>query len=140
MATLRSLEGRLRRVNRRLENGLTRLMAELGKEVGRTLVEATPVDTGFARANWRPTLNVPAGRPVTFLDPTGAATSARIAAIARSWKVGDTIYIVNNAPYIGLLNRGSSPQAPANFVKDTVDSATSRVLASFRGGLVRAGR
>ena len=132
--------GRLIRVSRRLENGLEKVIATVGNEIGITLLPATPVKTGFTRGNWRPTLNVPSTRPVTFLDPTGQATIARIATVSKSWKVGDTLFIVNNTPYIELLNAGSSPQAPADFVRKAVDASVSRALATFGGGVIRAGR
>lgn len=53
------------------------------------LVAATPVDTGFARSEWK-TLNK-----------------------------GNSVEISNDAPYIKYLNEGSSKQAPANFIEKT---------------------
>ncbi len=140
MATLRQLSGRLRRVELRLNRGIEQLIGTVGDEVGKALVPATPVDTGFARGNWRPTLNVPASRPVTFLDPTGAATIARIKAVSQSFRLGDILFIVNNAPYIGLLNAGRSPQASAGFVAASVEKGVNVALLSFQGGVIRAGR
>ncbi len=113
-------------------------MGTVGGEVGRVLVPATPVKTGFARANWRATLNIPSSRPLTFLDPSGQATIARIVAVSRSWTLGDTLFIVNRAPYIEKLNAGSSPQAPAGFVRVAVDEGVRRALATFTAGLIRS--
>lgn len=122
------LTRRLNRVASRLTEGLERVVAEVTEEIGRELVPATPVDTGFARGNWRPSLNAPATVPVTNNDPTGAATIARITTVARQYRVGDTVYITSNIPYIERLNEGSSPQAPAGFVQKSVRAGTARAL------------
>ena len=115
--TLKSLEGRLTRVSERLETSIVDFVASLAGEIGDELVPATPVDTGFARGNWRPTINLPATTPVTFNDPTGAATMARIRTVGRTYRLGQTLYITNNVGYINSLNEGSSPQAPKGFVQ-----------------------
>lgn len=120
------LERRLRRISGRLVDGVEEIVSSVASEIGAEVVPATPVDTGFARGNWRPSLNVPSPVPVTILDPTGAATVSRIRAVAQSYRVGDTIFIRNNADYIDLLNRGSSPQAPPGFVQVAVRVGTSR--------------
>lgn len=78
--------------------------------VDSTLVATTPVDSGRARSNWNPSLNVPDGSIVEpgqkkSIDPINAA-----------YKITDTILISNNLPYIKKLNEGSSKQAPAGFV------------------------
>lgn len=131
MARLEDLDRRLTRAAERLEQSIETLVEEVGSEVGRVLVPATPVDTGRARANWRPSLNAPASRPVTLTDPTGAATIARIGNVSRSWRLGDTLYIVNRVAYIRRLNAGSSPQAPAGFVEDAVSTALRDGLRNF---------
>jgi len=74
------------------------------------LVNMTPVDTGRARSNWNPSLNVPDG---TIREP---GQKKSIDPIASAYKITDTILISNNLPYIKPLNNGSSKQAPAGFV------------------------
>lgn len=123
----------------RLTESIETLISETGEEIGEEVVPATPVDTGFARGNWRPSLDVPAALPVTRTDPTGASTVSQIAVVSRQYRIGNTIYITNNAPYIESLNQGSSPQAPAGFVRAAVQRATQRVFARFAGGLIRRG-
>jgi hypothetical protein len=94
------------------------VIEEIGREVvGDAPGTGTPVDTGFARANWRPSINAPASSPISFLDPTGKATISRIIIVGLRWQVGDVFYITNRTPYIGALNAGHSPQAPAGFVQ-----------------------
>lgn len=121
--SLARLSRRLDRVADRLTSGVQRFVAILGQELAEELVPATPVDTGYARGNWRPSLNAPSPVPVSVLDPTGAATIARITVTARQFRVGDTLFLVNRAPYIGRLNAGSSPQAPAGFVQESIVKA-----------------
>ena len=126
---IRTLERRLNRVSERLIESITELMRDVIEDIGDTLVPATPYLTGYARGNWRPTLNIPSSTPVAILDPTGEATKARIANVAVFYQLGDTVYIRNNIDYIADLNRGSSPQAPADFV---AKSARTGLKIAFR--------
>jgi hypothetical protein len=105
---LRTLEARLDGVTDKLTLGLERLMESLAEEIGEEVVADTPVLTGYARANWRPSVNAPLDDPVSFLDPTGRGAIGRIRAVARTAKLSDKIYIKNNAPYIEQLNAGRS--------------------------------
>jgi hypothetical protein len=132
MASLRSLEGRLNNITRRLVRGISKTVEEIGTAVGEDLVDATPVLTGFAKGNWRPSLNAPAAFPITVLDPTGSGTKAKITAVAKRARAGDTLFITNSAPYISALNAGSSPQADALFVETAVATGTERALNKLR--------
>lgn len=78
------------------------------------LVNTTPVDTGRARSNWIPSINVV--NPVT-VEPNNKPS---IAPVLKEFKITDTILISNNLPYIRRLNEGSSKQAPAGFVDAAV--------------------
>ena len=82
------------------------------------LVEATPVDTGFAAANWQLSIGEPADGTV---DLSGSVADL----------VGYTIdqgpvYSTNNATYIQRLNAGSSTQAPAGFVEVAIAQGVAR--------------
>lgn len=90
--------------------------------VDRALVEATPVDTGRARANWQASLNNPLTAQIAIQDVSKkdsgfvpARQNDALKAIS-AYKLADTILISNNLPYIRKLNEGSSQQAPAGFV------------------------
>lgn len=128
---LNSLARRMREVAERLETGLASYVGDVGVQIGERLVPATPVDTGLARANWRPSLRAPTTVPVTFLDRTGAATVARIRTVAQQYRLGDTLFIVNRVPYINRLNAGSSPQANAGFVQEAVGEGLRVARARF---------
>lgn len=109
------------------------------------LVQVTPVDTGTAVTNWVVTLDTPAlgglvlapfvpsakgrmkkGVWVHTVPPSVTAQAnvpqtlqAGLDVITKK-QPGQTIYITNNAPYINMLNDGSSQQAPRNFVERAV--------------------
>ena len=90
------------------------------------LVARTPVRSGRARANWQAS----AGRPQTDVleqtDKDGRATIIRCrAAIARAGPF-ETIWIVNNLPYIGVLEQGTSRQAPRGMAAATLAAIAAR--------------
>jgi Mrp family chromosome partitioning ATPase len=137
VATINALDVRLRRLSDRLLISVANTVEALTIEIGAAVVHGppgngTPVLTGFARANWRPSIGAPAAVPVTALDPTGTGTVAKITAIAKRAGINDTVFITNNAPYIGALAGGSSPQAPAGFVDQAVQTGTEKALAKIR--------
>ena len=135
----RELDERMRIAAEKITRGVEELVAETGKEIGKEVVIDTPVDTGHARANWRPSINAPAIVPVTRADKTGAGTIARISVVAKQFKAGDVFYLTNNVPYIEQLNEGSSPQAEPNFVQDAVKTAVERAVRAKVGGIVDDG-
>ena len=132
------LQRRLDRVATGLGNFVLSIERNIIEEVATEVVERTPVETGFARGNWTPGLNAAPLVPVTTLDPTAAASPARINSLAQFLRLGDTFYITNNADYIGLLNAGYSPQAAALFVSVAVTTGVKRGIA--RTGELRIGR
>lgn len=93
----------------------------------------TPVDTGWARANWIVQIGSP--HTSTFGDPTSVSTAAQEAGKAAviRYKLGQgPVFISNNVPYILRLNEGWSQQAPAGFVQGAIAKA---VRQDFLGGL-----
>lgn len=108
--------------------------------VDQVVVLATPVDTGRARSNWLVSVGVPRGEVIEPYSPgnklglgesdnaNAALNQARAAVAIRP--EGLPIFIVNNVDYIGLLNNGSSKQAPANFVEIGVEQAIGAIRAS----------
>jgi hypothetical protein len=105
------------------------LVRKVAVAVDRVVVFSTPVDTGRARSNWQVELDAPAEGTVepfaagsdgsTGADNAQAAVSAARETIAQH-KNGQAIHITNNLPYIGKLNDGSSAQAPAGFVQESI--------------------
>lgn len=99
----------------------------------------TPVDTGRARVSWLLTLGAPGtgmvdpeqsiqvpgywiaetGIPLTAEERT---TLSKTQAAIRSSSMGAVVYLVNNQPYINVLEDGwSRTKAPAGMVQVTID-------------------
>lgn len=113
-----------------------RQIIQLSLEVTANLIETTPVDLGWARANWVPTIGTPydvnVGNPTDASD-VGAARrkQAEGRQALRGYKLTrGTIFVTNNVPYIQKLNEGSSKQAPAGFVQNAVEAAIRTVSGS----------
>ena len=99
------------------------------------LIKATPVDTGWARANWIPSARRPSRRlspGITRRDQRQAALGTVQAAQQRGTasllnelgKPGVVpFFCTNNVPYIGALNNGHSKQAPAGFIQREIVAA-----------------
>lgn len=102
-------------------------------EILRRVVFLTPVDTGRARGNWQLTIAQPATEQIPVVkgstpDPVsaGANTLGRLNEL-------DIVYISNNVPYIGFLERGSSDQAPGGMVAVTLGSLSEMFQKSLNG-------
>lgn len=106
----------------RIINQAENIVKRLTLDVTSNLIVDTPVDTGWARANWVPSIgnsvNVPAG---TRESVTVGDQQAGIATVAVTYTLSQgRVFITNNVPYIETLNEGSSRQAPAMFVQRAI--------------------
>lgn len=96
------------------------------------VVLRTPVDEGRARGNWQVAIgNVPTGT-LELDDKEGTVVIGRIQAETLNLKAGDSIYLINNLPYILPLELGHSSQAPAGMVRLTVQEFEPIVAAIAR--------
>lgn len=114
----------------RVLNGLDNEIAERVKEVSfglvANLVETTPVDTGWARANWVPRIGADNEGVITQQGDPGAASADQAAATARlaAYHIAaGKVFVSNHVDYIGDLNNGTSSQAPAGFVQAAIEKA-----------------
>lgn len=96
----------------------------------------TPVDTGWASANWLPSVGQPNELESTARDPTAAQVGERAKVSSEglnsllSWKLEDgPIFATNNVPYIGALNAGHSKQSPRGFVQFALEAAVKQTDA-----------
>jgi hypothetical protein len=98
------------------------------------VTSATPVDTGFARAGWTPTVGSPIADRLERPKERSAAETAAVARLAengsRASAISGTykleqgkVFISNAVPYIVFLNDGSSSQAPKKFVERAIEAA-----------------
>lgn len=116
-----------------------KLMKKLTLDITANLIEDTPVDTGWARANWVPQVASPFGGDSSF-DHSFSNRNGKTAALGGQTSIqGEglssiisyslqrgTIYITNNVPYITKLNEGSSAKAPAAFVQAAIARAVQQ--------------
>lgn len=113
---------------------LDQVVRKVVLDLGRELVERTPVDTGMARSNWFFGFD-----RVTSIETSasknGGPSIRRAAAFTNDLKAGTVCYITNNLPYIMRLEYGHSGQAPGGMARITVerwqrivDSAARQVL------------
>lgn len=120
----------LRFVLDKVERFTARLMAQIGFEVVAELVETTPVDTGWARANWVPRIGQPVAGPSGTREAVSTADQSQGLASLAGYKIEQgAIYVTNHVPYIKALNNGHSKQAPAGFVEESVLRALRAVEA-----------
>lgn len=111
-----------------------RAIARLSVNVTAELIEATPVDTGWARANWVPAIGSPFDVDAPN-DGEGIAVDSRrgdqqrgTASVLAYRLSNGPVYISNNVPYITSLNEGSSSQAPAAFVQSAIAAGVKKTV------------
>ena len=140
MGDLNDFAAKLKRISESIEPNVDKLMKDVAMAVAKEVVASTPADTGRAKENWQTSLNAPASgvlHPQPQRPESPAAGAARSLAetedVLTQYKTSDTVYIQNNLPYIGALNRGHSRQAPAMFV----ERAAMRGRALIKGAAGR---
>ena len=114
---------RVNKVITELEEFTARLLQKVTLNITSNLQEDTPVDTGWARANWVPSIGSPfrglAGSRKGVIN--NALTERGKSLISTSYTLDKgAIYISNNVPYIVNLNEGSSTKAPAAFIQAAI--------------------
>lgn len=107
-------------LDRRIEQAVARIAVNVTHE----LVAITPVDTGWARANWIPAVGQPARGTGTSRQAAGLAE-----VVAFRLEHGKA-FVSNNVPYIRRLNAGHSKQAPAAFVEYAVAKGVAESRAA----------
>ena len=83
-------------------------VVRIATNVHAELIEATPVDTGFAASSWQLSIGTPA-------EGTGPGGSLDGYTLDQG-----SAFATNNASYIQRLNAGHSAQAPAGFVEQAI--------------------
>lgn len=120
------------KVIRQLESVAEQVIKKIAFDVTANLVRApseggTPVDTGWARANW--IVNIGSALILPVGSPEAVPAAGITAGVVASYKLFQgPVYISNNVPYISRLNRGHSQQAPAGFVQAAIRKAVRDVV------------
>jgi len=135
MATFARFIKNIQRRALQVETGASIVKRRAALAINQTVILVTPVKSGHARANWQIGLGVAETKEIDEEDISGQATIARNNAEINRSLPREAIFISNNVPYIQELNRGSSSQAPAQFVQIAVQEAISAVARTkvFRG-------
>ena len=136
-----------------LDDHVNDVIKALAAETNNALVDATPVDTGFARANWRVNLNKPASGVLGAKNERAAAAAATLGSSQSTQAIASydhkkhrELYISNNVDYIGMtdakdepgLNAGSSPQQRKPFfIQTTIYKTVSKVQKAFKSVIRR---
>lgn len=129
MATPEQFQKNMGSLATRVTRNADKLVRKVALAADQTVVMATPVDTGRARANWIAALNAASGDTVEAGDRSGAGALEQARGVVAGYD-GDrdaSIHITNNLPYIQPLNEGTSAQAPAGFVRRAIRAAVSAV-------------
>lgn len=143
-----------------LKNFVRGEIVALGLNVNANLRDSpplgTPIDTGWASANWVPSVDAPFIEASDQPDDITAGMVAARGAQAQQginnilgWNFNNgSVFSTNNVPYIGALGAGHSPQSPSGFiliaveraVKQTAAGATSRSARSSRAAAFKSRR
>ena len=83
-------------------------------------VMLTPVDKGPARGNWQVSLDGPITAAIDRKDKPGDVTIDAGSAVIDGYGSGQTIFVVNNLPYIRRLETGHSQQGK-HMVQSVID-------------------
>ena len=110
-----------------IEANVNKTVKQTAIAVDQTVVLATPVDTGRARANWQASIGAPETDKLDIEDPSGQETIDKNNDVINSRERGQDIYLSNNLDYIGPLNEGHSAQAPAGFVEEAIQVGVAAV-------------
>jgi hypothetical protein len=71
------------------------------------VVTSTPVDTGFLRGSWQPSIgDIPPAKADVSLDPGGALAMADFAVQVETLELGSTIYYTNACVYARRIEYG----------------------------------
>lgn len=113
-----------------LEGAVEEAIGEAHANLLTALHEATPVDTTHAQNNWIAFFGSPGGGAVfgSKGSPNDSAHDLSKERL-REWTFEDgNIHISNSVPYINRLNEGYSPQAPAGYIEDVVETELIRTF------------
>ncbi len=98
---------------------LDALARQTAQEVAAQVVQKTPVDTGFLRGSWQPSIGAPTDA-VGSADPSGATAQSQVTLVAAQFNRGERFFMINNAAYARFVEYGTSKMAGRYFVNDTV--------------------
>jgi len=128
-----SFDGDINKFRQKVDKVATGIFRGTSIDVLTRVIIRNPVDQGTSRGNWFTTINSPSKEiDEKIKDKNGARSIGRAKGITRSVKLGNSIYLINNLPYIKRLEDGYSVQRPNGMVKVTVAEFKNIVDANAR--------
>lgn len=124
--TLLDLANRMKRYSKAVDKAVSEHVSKVVLTMVGDLAYHTPVDTSRALSNWIVSLGNPTFKridpyvPGEFGSSRNASAQETIAAakaVLANKKPGQTVYIVNDQPYIRRLNDGTHSKQPGGFVE-----------------------
>jgi hypothetical protein len=125
-----AIKSNLKEVTAKMNADMGLLVKKMMGSIQVELELSTPVDTGWAEANWVPSMGAPIVRSLPeFAIHEREAKAAQVPAaeaeqvslkssfMAKNPPKPIDMYITNNVSYIIDLNEGTSPKAPPGFVQ-----------------------
>lgn len=114
-----------------LEDHVSAVSKKLMIDIDRRVIIETPVDTASAKRSWVAGVNrsptevfdLPDGSNINAAESQAIQQAESTISRARAF---DTIYVVNNQPYIERLNDGWSSQAPSRYVDNIIAQEVAR--------------
>lgn len=95
-----------------------------------SIIKRTPIDTGRARGNWYPSIDMVSSET----SETRTSGEAIASGIATAQKASGHIFnLTNNLPYINGLEMGNSKQAPLGMVRLTAEEIEKQLSNFARG-------
>lgn len=123
----------VRAIIKGLDEVSEKVIRKITLDIVANLIGSTPVDTGWARANWVPSIGLPVQKNLRNVQVTpqraAGARGSQQSAIGRitGYRLPmGSVFISNNVPYIMRLNDGSSKQEPAGFVQRAIRKAATQ--------------
>lgn len=121
-----------------LEHELAKVQSDTTLAVLDRLLDANPVDTGWSRANWIPTVGEPDLTPKAVIgSPAQTAIGAGVAEIMQATNPTEDQHLSNQVPYIEALGDGHSPQAEAGWVERAADEGEKIAQGKVTATVVR---
>lgn len=148
---------RMEGLGAQIERNAQMLKVDIALNVLAVVARSTPADTGLARTNWITSVGQISTRKIPtpaypgkllgmdeLMNAQWAIGQGQIALHGIESLGGKAIYVQNNQPYIGALNRGRSLQAGGGFVeravlKGIVIALGRKLVPDSSGGVLASG-
>ena len=124
-----SFAGEIEAFNRKALKAANMVIRGTALDLSSSIIKRTPVKTGRLRGNWQTEIN---GFPISEINSTASQATAKNRQVINTAKIKDAIYFVNNLPYAGVIERGSSSQAPQGMVAVTISAFKKLVAKNAR--------